>query len=144
MPLLRILALACAVVVMGSAATAQSVTRAAGVRLHHLHFRTGDIAAAMGNTVRTYGGTRTVVQGLGAGVRVVDTYLLFELQDDAPPDPPGRPVPSACQRVHRRREVAWRARRRRHGLGRGSKILLGIPADLTLDHIGLRPPISMA
>ena len=96
MPLLRILALACAVVVMGSAATAQSVTRAAGVRLHHLHFRTGDIAAAMGNTVRTYGGTRTVVQGLGAGVRVVDTYLLFELQDDAPPDPPGRPVPSAA------------------------------------------------
>ena len=50
----------------------------------------------MGNTVRTYGGTRTVVQGLGAGVRVVDTYLLFELQDDAPPDPPGRPVPSAA------------------------------------------------
>ena len=137
MPALRILALACAIVALtGSAAAAQTVTRTAGVRLHHLHFRTGDIAVAMANAVRTYGGTRTIVQGLGAGVRVLDTYLLFELQDGASPDQAGRPLPGAANAFID--AARWLGAR---GVDAtvseaGTKILLGIPADLTLDHIG--------
>ena len=56
--------------------------KAPTVRFHHLHFRTDDFAGALTTAAGTHGGTRTILEGLGPGVRVGDVYLLFE----RPPD----------------------------------------------------------
>jgi hypothetical protein len=50
----------------------------ADVRFHHLHYRVEDPAAAMTEAAGRLGGVRTIVQGLGVGVRTGDTYLLFD------------------------------------------------------------------
>jgi hypothetical protein len=53
------------------------------VRYHHVHYRTADPAAAMADASARLNGVRTIVSGLGVGVKTADTYLLFDrLRDD--------------------------------------------------------------
>lgn len=59
-----------------------SVIHGAPVRFHHLHYRVGDPAVAMADAAATLKGTRTIVPGLGVGVRTGDTYVLFDRRDD--------------------------------------------------------------
>jgi len=57
----------------------------ADVRFHHLHYRVRDPAAAMTAAAARLGGIRTIVPGLGVGVRTGDTYSLFDrLNEDDP------------------------------------------------------------
>jgi hypothetical protein len=48
------------------------------LRFHHLHYRVADPGAALGDTADALGGTRTILQGLGVGVRVGREYVLFD------------------------------------------------------------------
>ena len=64
-------------------APAAAQDRQPSVRFHHLHFRSDDPAGSMADVVRAAGGTRAIVPGLGAGVRLVDAYALFDRPDAA-------------------------------------------------------------
>jgi hypothetical protein len=56
------------------------------VRVHHLHFRVGDPAAALQHYADRLSGTRVILQGLGVGVRVGTHYFLFDRErEQAPP-----------------------------------------------------------
>ena len=48
------------------------------LRFHHLHYRVPDPGAALGEAADAFKGTRTILQGLGVGVRVGRQYVLFE------------------------------------------------------------------
>ncbi len=48
------------------------------VRFHHLHYRVPDPGAALGDAADAFKGTRTILQGLGVGVRVGRQYVLFD------------------------------------------------------------------
>ena len=48
------------------------------LRFHHLHYRVADPGAALGNAADAFKGTRTILQGLGVGVRVGRQYVLFD------------------------------------------------------------------
>ena len=50
------------------------------VRFHHLHYRVPDPGDALGDAAEAFEGTRTILQGLGVGVRVGNQYLLFDRQ----------------------------------------------------------------
>jgi hypothetical protein len=54
------------------------------VRFHHLHYRVMDPGALLGKTARELNGTRTIVQGVGVGVRVGREYVLFDRTDSIP------------------------------------------------------------
>ncbi len=54
------------------------------VRFHHLHYRVLDPGAWLGRTARASNGTRTIVKGVGVGVRVGREYVLFQRIDDIP------------------------------------------------------------
>ncbi len=54
----------------------------APVRFHHAHYRVGDPAAAMSEAAARLNGTRTIVSGLGVGVRTGNTYVLFDRHND--------------------------------------------------------------
>jgi hypothetical protein len=57
-------------------------------RYHHVHYRTADPAGAMTEAATRLNGVRTIVSGLGVGVRTSDTYLLFDrLRDDEAGEP---------------------------------------------------------
>jgi hypothetical protein len=76
--------MALAVLAEGMAAGA---SRAGQLQLefHHLHYRVGDPATAMGHTARTLGGTRVLLQGLGVGVEVDGVFALFDRFDGSEP-----------------------------------------------------------
>jgi hypothetical protein len=114
---------------------AQATAPAAAVRLHHLHFRTDDFAASLTEAARAYGGTRTILQGLGPGVRVGDAYLLFE-----------RPAADQAERAGERRDLLasrvngaadWlRARGVAATISNdGRRIMAGGAVDAPLDHV---------
>ena len=48
------------------------------LRFHHLHYRVADPGAALGNAADAFKGTRTILQGLGVGVRVGRQYVLLD------------------------------------------------------------------
>ncbi len=48
------------------------------VRFHHLHYRVADPGHALGEAAEMFGGNRTILQGIGVGVRVGREYVLFE------------------------------------------------------------------
>jgi hypothetical protein len=60
---------------------AQTPSAPVTVRFHHLHYRVPDPGAALGDAVDAFKGTRTILQGLGVGVRVGRQYVLFERAD---------------------------------------------------------------
>ena len=51
------------------------------VRFHHLHYRTVDPGAALGDAAAQLKGVRAIAPGLGVGVRVGREYVLFERAD---------------------------------------------------------------
>jgi hypothetical protein len=55
------------------------------LRFHHLHYRVGDPAQAMGHVARTLGGTRVLLQGLGVGVELDEHHVLFDRLDGSEP-----------------------------------------------------------
>src|SRR5687767_10886765 len=65
-------------------APAAGQDRQPSVRFHHLHFRSDDPAGSIADVIRAAGGTRAIVPGLGAGVRLVDAYALFDRPDAGP------------------------------------------------------------
>lgn len=48
------------------------------VRFHHIHYRTADPGAALGDAAAILKGTRAIAPGLGVGVRVGREYVLFD------------------------------------------------------------------
>ena len=49
------------------------------VRFHHLHYRVPDPGDALGDAAEAFEGTRTILQGLGVGVRIGNQYLFSGL-----------------------------------------------------------------
>ncbi|MET0211747.1 MAG: heavy metal-binding domain-containing protein [Vicinamibacterales bacterium] len=60
----------------------QGQTRSGDIalRFHHLHYRVANPGAALGDAADAFQGTRTILQGLGVGVRIGREYVLFERQ----------------------------------------------------------------
>ncbi len=50
------------------------------VRFHHLHYRVPDPGGTLGDAAEAFEGRRTILQGLGVGVRVGTQYVLFDRQ----------------------------------------------------------------
>lgn len=71
------------VALLVAAVQAGQAGSAPAVRLHHLHYRVDDPAAAMNRAAIALDGTRVLLQGFGVGVRVGDQYLLFDRFDAA-------------------------------------------------------------
>ena len=107
---MRLPALALAAALALSQNQTPGIPQAPTVRFHHLHFRTDDFAEALTAAAGTHGGTRTILEGLGPGVRVGDVYLLFE----RPPD--DRDGAARAPRSRR----GTRRRRGRSGCGRAA------------------------
>jgi hypothetical protein len=55
-----------------------TAVQAPSVRFHHLHYRVVDPGEALGDAASAFGGVRTILQGLGVGVRVQREYVLFD------------------------------------------------------------------
>src|SRR5437016_3100667 len=96
------------------------------VRLHHLHFRVGDPAAAMQEVAARVGGTRVLLQGLGVGVRTGTHFVLFDRDRGEPGNSrDGAGIDSAY-----RAAVAWLAS---HGLVLQAGDLAQVPVGLLGD-----------
>ena len=65
------------------------------VRFHHLHYRVPDPGDALGDAAEAFEGTRTILQGLGVGVRVGTQYVLFDRQSGTDPRSGRRSAPDA-------------------------------------------------
>jgi hypothetical protein len=128
-------ALACAAALALPQGQAPAAPPIAAVRLHHLHFRTDDFAAALTAAARAYGGTRTILEGLGPGVRVGDTYLLFQRPPADRDDPGGDRRDTIRARVAGAAE--WlRSRRVAPTISEpGRRIMAGGAVDAPLDHV---------
>ena len=63
-------------------ALAVALQGAAPVRFHHAHYLVAEPSAAMNEAAARLGGTRTIVSGLGVGVRTGTTYVLFDRRDE--------------------------------------------------------------
>ena len=109
--------------------------KAPAIRFHHLHFQTDDFAEALTAAAGAHAGVRTILEGLGPGVRAGDVYLLFERPPDDPDGRVGEPRESAASRVDA--AAAWlRAR----GIGvsvsdAARRIINGPAGGAPLDHI---------
>ena len=68
---------------LGAIAIVQGQTPPANtaLRFHHLHYRVANPGAALGDAADQLQGTRTILQGLGVGVRIGREYVLFDRQD---------------------------------------------------------------
>jgi hypothetical protein len=110
---------------------------AATVRLHHLHFRADDPAEAMAAAIRAHGGTRAIVQGLGVGVKVEDTYLLFDRPDPQVLVPSPTTLRAAGVPDRFIAAARWLGLRQVEATvtEAGSKLLIATPADASLDHL---------
>jgi hypothetical protein len=72
------LALAACFVAAFGPLSGQTALQPPTLRFHHLHYRVSDPGAALGDAADALTGTRTILQGLGVGVRVGRQYVLFE------------------------------------------------------------------
>jgi len=68
----------------------QSASASVTLRFHHLHYRVPDPGAALGDAADAFKGTRTILQGLGVGVRVGREYVLFDRVETSGPTRRGR------------------------------------------------------
>ena len=50
------------------------------LRLHHLHFRVGNLNAALAEAMRVHGGSRVLLEGLGVGVKAGSLHLLHDIR----------------------------------------------------------------
>ncbi len=112
MRLTTILALA----VMLAAAGRQAPAPAIWVRLHHMHYLTGNVSEALSESAKRHGGTRVLLQGLGVGVRLDDRYVLFDINSavetagTAAARPPEAPPAGDVSDIYRT-AVQWLAQR---------------------------------
>src|SRR5262245_12978459 len=102
------------------------------LRFHHLHYRVPDPGDALGDAAQRLGGTRTILQGVGVGIRVGSQYVLFERESAAAPE--GRRVAPADAYAD---AVRWMSA---HGVAAQPTTLakVDLAADLpsaTLDHL---------
>jgi len=102
------------------------------VRVHHLHFHVGDPAAAMQAYADRLGGTRTILQGLGVGVRVGTHYLLFDR--DRGTGPARADVPDAIRAAYRS-ALPWLS-------ARGVQVQSGDFESLPLAALTTVPPLD--
>ena len=107
---MRLPALALAATLTASLNQTPGIPQASAVRFHHLHFRTDDFAAALTAAAGTHRGVRTILEGLGPGVRVGDVYLLFERPPSDAADGAADRIESAPARVDA--AVEWLRTRR--------------------------------
>ena len=69
----------CALLLSGvPAATRQQPAGGPVARFHHVHYAVADPAAGMAEAARATEGVRTIVQGIGVGVRTGREFLLFD------------------------------------------------------------------
>ncbi len=61
------------------------VAQSVPARFHHVHSKSLDPSEDMGVYARTFGGVTVILQGLGVGVRLGPSYVLFDRADDEPP-----------------------------------------------------------
>jgi len=132
---MRLPALALAATLTASLNQTPGIPQASAVRFHHLHFRTDDFAAALTAAAGTHRGVRTILEGLGPGVRVGDVYLLFERPPSDPGDRAADRVEPAPARVDA--AVEWlRTRRIEVAVSdAGRRIIAGPAGDASLDHV---------
>jgi catechol 2,3-dioxygenase-like lactoylglutathione lyase family enzyme len=77
-----VLALAGALLLASGAGAVRGQSGGAPVaRFHHVHYKVPDPAAAMADAVRATEGVRTIVQGVGVGVRAGREFVLFDRLD---------------------------------------------------------------
>ncbi len=120
--------------VVAALATLSGQTPAAPVtlRFHHLHYRVPDPGAALGDAADAFRGTRTILQGLGVGVRVDRQYVLFDRMDpDSSSSPGPKPVDAYVEAV---RWLAAKGVRVEPQLLADTAVARPVP-DARLDHV---------
>ena len=132
---MRLPALAFAAALALSQNQTPGIPQAPTVRFHHLHFRTDDFAEALTAAAGTHRGTRTILEGLGPGVRVGDVYLLFERPPDDRDERAGERGDAAAARVDAAAE--WlRTRRIEVTVSDAARrVITGPVGDAPLDHV---------
>jgi hypothetical protein len=128
-----VLALSAALVVHGSADQKQT---AISLRFDHLHYRVPDPGEALGAAARQLNGTRTILQGVGVGVRAGREYVLFDRGSGQSAVPSGSAGLAPADAY--RQAARWLTDR---GLGVEPAALPRVFADLrldgaTFDHVG--------
>ena len=68
----------CLLAALGALLSGQTGAALIALRFHHLHYRVVDPGAALGDAADAFAGTRTILQGLGVGVRIDRQYVLFD------------------------------------------------------------------
>ena len=104
------------------------------LRFHHLHYAVGDPSSAINHVVHTTGGTRLLVPGLGAGVRIGNEYVLFDRLVEAQSSGTDAPAVEASYRA----TVLWLQRRGIPAVesATGGARLAAFVGPERLDHIG--------
>jgi hypothetical protein len=131
----RLPAVALAAAMVLSLNQTPATPQAPAVRFHHLHFQTDDFAGALAAAAGAHAGVRTILEGLGPGVRAGDVYLLFE----RPPDDPDRRAGERREPAGSRVDAAVEWLRTR-GLGvsvseAARRIIDAPPGDAPLAHV---------
>ena len=104
------------------------------LRFHHLHYAVGDPSSAIDHVAQATGGTRLVVPGLGAGVRIGKEYVLFDRLVEAQSSGTDAPAVEASYRA----TVLWMQRRGIPAVesATGGARLAAFVGSARLDHIG--------
>lgn len=102
-------------------------------RLHHVHYMVADPAAAMADAVHATGGIRTIVQGVGVGVRTGREFVLFDRLDNEPASRSARPAADAYQAALRLlRQAGFTVE---PSAANASRAINALP-QLPVDHLG--------
>ncbi len=99
-------ALGVSLLIVAATVYAQTGAAPATLRFHHLHYRVADPGAALGEAADAFNGTRTILQGLGVGVRIGREYVLFDRAGSSDGQRPGR-APAAAYAA----AIAWLAKK---------------------------------
>jgi hypothetical protein len=104
------------------------------LRFHHLHYAVGDPSSAIDHVVQATGGTRLLVPGLGAGVRIGNEFVLFDRLVEAQ----SSGTDAAAVQASYRATVLWLRRRGIPAIESatgGARLAAFVGAE-RLDHIG--------
>lgn len=66
------------VALLGAPASVSTPKGQIPLRFHHVHLKVADPAAAMSAFAQRVGGTRTIVKGIGVGVKTAGYYVVFD------------------------------------------------------------------
>ncbi|HET7218900.1 MAG TPA: heavy metal-binding domain-containing protein [Vicinamibacterales bacterium] len=70
-----------AVLALATVLSGAAQTPPVAIRFHHIHYRTADPGAALGDAAALLTGVRAIAPGLGVGVRVGREYVLFDREE---------------------------------------------------------------